>query len=1423
MDWQSLEAHFIEAGQQLPSPLGEDSVEWDHSRVSRALGLVGSPTFADMPHSGGAVYVSNEAGWGEAATRYRGWAEAAHWRFVQVTATPTAHLPDTALAQLAARLAHPESLLLVRGAGARRARLMARPRSPGCSMPITPGEQWLIAAGRVRRRCRAEMAAEGLVVFVEDAHQLTPAAMAQILYYLDSHKAWKGRMLVLPAKIYFVFAVTPAQVEGFSQMLARFSIEGNLARGDAGEGGGGAPLSTLALDAEEEHLLSALLDAPFSLADDDIARIFGRSAPARCAALARRGYLRMVELPGASCFAPPRRLVAGLPEPAPRVRRAVAERYRQRARRGHEHVLFGAAALLYRTGDPIRAIATLSCATAANAACVPPVLAAELERMWNAVGPRMRCADWALRLATEAHQRRYEAARESAASLVARPLRSQADLARTIVTLLSTGRTHTDQAIPTEMWSEFQCGPLDPALVDATAILTELFARLRYLKLEDAVARHEVACRAFKHSTFLERQHSSRHSSRRPDLPALLSLLELRAVAHEVAHFAESPTRDMPIDLSADVYGAIRRTTIPAYVSAVLAVVLIQTRRHLSQCTLRAQGIARAFELGHSSGVPEDLAPQMCVTIQCVRMLGVTLYCRAISDELLVLVRPAHQAQYASLVSILHLVTGDREWFSASTRLLFSPLPSPAEQTKLGAYGLLTLFYRLVAHGQYAAAKESLSLLMRIAHSSAHTLACVLQAQVYFYRTSLQWHHIEVVRQLIASNARSLTPVLSRFLTHYCAATQELCARRWDKAINCLVDAEATVSPVPLASSSVLGALARRDRLMAEMRRRACADTCQGVASTPTANDAIAQVLAAHKRASCPGVCGGSNMGDPHSVLDFVVAALAEQCSGGKSSSDNDLLAGLLALRSMCESALREVGDNLPAALRRCAQPLYTRALEAAQASAKGVIATVCTPELLGAALAVVALTAEGRQEITPLIDSAWTGVFPASATRGPPSLKTVVRHGESWNDDPSLYWKVLSILREERPSCGRGQAHLGMHGHSKSRSGGTVRGQATLKWEYLACEKMRVRVSNDGADANVSTPLSENVGAAASCSARGVAENRSEHDIDGSSRAAQEIRKLITIAARCDLPVLLLGETGTGKEHVARRIHQLSIRRGRPMHVGDCAAAVESLLESELFGHVRGAFTGAHCAYDGLFQRAHGGTLFLDEISSMSARMQAALLRVLESGEYRPVGGDAVQYSDVRLISAGPPNLRQSILENAFRQDLYYRISTLVIEVPPLREREDDAAELALQYVAREGRALSSAALEVIRNYRWPGNIRQLRHCLDVSLVMDTERTIGAAGISSAIGGLARPADRLVGAGGHDTTERRAWMRALPQLQRLESFDAWEFAEVVSTSLRSAQRHLASLYRQGVISRIGAGRGTRYVICRDPTGAGRP
>jgi len=233
-------------------------------------------------------------------------------------------------------------------------------------------------------------------------------------------------------------------------------------------------------------------------------------------------------------------------------------------------------------------------------------------------------------------------------------------------------------------------------------------------------------------------------------------------------------------------------------------------------------------------------------------------------------------------------------------------------------------------------------------------------------------------------------------------------------------------------------------------------------------------------------------------------------------------------------------------------------------------------------------------------------------------------------------------------------------------------------------------------------------------------------HGIIGSTDAMRRVHHLTDKAASCSLPVLIQGESGTGKELVARAIHERSGRQERRFFSENCSALSESLLESELFGHVRGAFTGADRDRKGIFELAHGGTLFLDEIGDMSVRMQSKLLRALQEREVRPVGGKETIRVDVRIISATNRSLRTLIKEGAFREDLFYRVNVITIDLPPLRERRDDIPALVnhfLEHIAVEtglpGKEFAPGAFELLTGYEWSGNIRELENVVQRAVAL--------------------------------------------------------------------------------------------------------
>ena len=242
-----------------------------------------------------------------------------------------------------------------------------------------------------------------------------------------------------------------------------------------------------------------------------------------------------------------------------------------------------------------------------------------------------------------------------------------------------------------------------------------------------------------------------------------------------------------------------------------------------------------------------------------------------------------------------------------------------------------------------------------------------------------------------------------------------------------------------------------------------------------------------------------------------------------------------------------------------------------------------------------------------------------------------------------------------------------------------------------------------------------------------GDGENRQRlGKIIGKSPSMLEVYKTVARVASTKSTVLVLGESGTGKELIARAIHQHSPRANRPFVAVDCGALTETILESELFGHVRGAFTGAVGDKKGVFEEAHGGTCFLDEIGGISVNMQARLLRVLQEHEIRRVGGKDWSKVDVRVVAATNHNLVEAVSRGEFRQDLYYRLDVVAIRLPPLRDRVEDIPLLAhhfLQHYSQESgkriTAISEKALELLCAYSWPGNIRELENVIEQAVAL--------------------------------------------------------------------------------------------------------
>jgi len=322
----------------------------------------------------------------------------------------------------------------------------------------------------------------------------------------------------------------------------------------------------------------------------------------------------------------------------------------------------------------------------------------------------------------------------------------------------------------------------------------------------------------------------------------------------------------------------------------------------------------------------------------------------------------------------------------------------------------------------------------------------------------------------------------------------------------------------------------------------------------------------------------------------------------------------------------------------------------------------------------------------------------------------------------------------------------------------------------------------------------------------RGTDQGAAREALIGRSPAFQRMLALVARVAPSQATVLLLGESGTGKELVARAVHEGSPRASRPFVVVDCASLPETLFESELFGHEKGAFTSAHAARPGLVEAASGGTLVIDEVGDIPLLLQVKLLRLLESGTYRRVGSTELRHADIRVVSATHRDLQAMVADGRFREDLFYRLSTFPIVLPPLRERREDIGALAVSLLDRvaPGRhmALAPQALQRLEQHPFPGNVRELRNVLERAILLTDAATIELPEIEQALLVVPMrvgPAPPRQGAVPMTTTPLRSLERdALRAALASHRGSRKELAEALGISVRSLYRRLRELEHGG-------------------------
>ncbi|MEE8105737.1 MAG: sigma 54-interacting transcriptional regulator [Planctomycetota bacterium] len=1358
MDRNALRDHVQAAARQLAPPLGEGTIEWDYSRLSRALGLVGKPGLSDLPHGGVSVLELEAKEWDTSARVYEVWAAELGWGFTRLSARPTAVVPDPVVHSLGVAFAGSDSLIFARASRARRPRIGARKRSAGCSLPLAPGERWLIASDRVRRKCRATIAQRGQIVFIDSAEWLTGASVSNLSYLITAHTAWRNHMLSSPAKCYFVFAAPPGRARLVHAALEGFGITGDIggtkrpfaARSRAG-------ISHRSLRVESEHILSALEESPFALGAKDVGALFGASGVQVCRELADSGFVLLRTEAGEECFVPNPAATVDLPEASDRVRRALFQHYRERRRRAHEHVTIGALVLALRMNDAPRAQACLGRIGCADAACMPHVLLEEIEQGVKRMGLSLRTADHAVLFAARAHLRDYAAVRERANEITATPIANHADLVRFVRIMLSVGRGHLDAAMPEGFWSSMTAPSLDPALADSTFILCELFAQARLMTIEEIEARFDVAKRALKN-------RSNARVNR--ELAVMLKLVQHRVEAGISARHVrrvEVDDSDVSLDLA-------RTVIVPAYVTTTALFAELQAREYSPRKPLPPEGRFACLSLMTAAPDLANHIVQLSSMSRSLIIRGRRFLLRELGDHLVLShLRCFNRSVANALQFSFQSAAGGRLWSRSALSLLFN------QQRAARSDGLeaSTLSRALLCAGDIQGARRLLEKACESPRYGGISAAEVIQTDAIIQRTSLDWDRLRSAAPVHVGRVAPEAGGLSASVDLFLAGCRALVAREFCDSEDAFHRSAGMLRPIALGEVHAVRMLAIQHAVLVGRLRRIVEGLGHG-------GRPIDWVPLVRRLLRPPYLLEGS--ADPRrwflEKLDYL-HLLAEELALRSRLDERGALGLAALLWEVSGTAIQESGRDLFGVWKSVAPAFHSavaRALDSTGKNTAGMISySASTLRILSEDRLLDPSASRGRMfDLVPQM----------YLVPGESASRRARRLDETWPDDAVLFELAQRAqhdrLRSRRLTLG---GHLGTQ---------VVHGDVEVRLDPLSGDRVKIEVRE-----------LRHVAPAPSSAARASPRQICE------SPAYLEFLRELRVAAQVETAVLCSGETGSGKEYAARMIHRMSARADDPFVPVDCGSLAESVVEVELFGCKRGAFTGAE-ERSGLIGQADGATLFLDRVESMSPRVQVILLRVLESGEYRRVGGEKVRRSDFRVIAGTSEKLHELVADGRFRLDLYYRLGAMHLRVPPLRERENDAAALARHFAVSSGKRLTGEACRFILSQPWPGNVRQLKGCIEVSAALAETGLIGPDTIKAALdmgGPRSRPEDAK-----RDPAEL-AYRAAAETLGSGTLFETADFARVAEVSRRSAQRHLRALARAGLVVRIGAGRGTRYRI----------